>query len=1063
MLFILSLFGVGQAQAMITATTITFGSSPTMYPPVGVQGGLNFADNWYSDYDAGGSYINPNGAFATTNIVGGISYGMPGMPAMVSVATAGDRFDISSLTLANPGMNTQITIRGFRAGSLVASMVVGVVPNTWSFTQQPLNWTNIDQLSFESNGDGWFNIDNLVISPSLPTITLAPAAGALSAGASNTPYSQLFSASGGTSYTYAVAAGTLPPGLTLSTAGSLSGTPTTAGTYLFSVKATDASGATATNAYSLTILPALTLNPAGPGLPGATIGVTYNQAFSATGGSSYNYALVGGGLPPGMTLSSSGLLGGTPTTVGSYSFTVKVSDVSTATASQTYTLAVVAPTITVTPTTLPVPATVGTAYSQAFTASGGMSPYTYAVASGSLPAGLTLNSSTGVLSGTPTAAGSFIFSISATDSNGSGPYSGNSGSLLLFVSGPTISLSTPSLTSGVVGVAYSKAFSASGGTAPYVYSLASGGLPPGMSLSSTGTLSGVPTQAGTYNFAVQVADSTTGNGPYSASSGTQTITVAPPTISLSPSSLPVEAYGAAYSQTITASGGVPPYRYSITAGTLPTGFTLSSSGILSGVTTQSGTYSFTVQASDSGIPTAYTGSVSYTLSVNPQGPIAGPVSATVAYNTATPITLNLSGGATASVAVATAASHGSTTVSGTTITYTPTSGYSGTDSFTYTATNATGTSAPATVSITVNPALPVAGAVSATVAYNTATPIILNLSGGAASSVAVATAASHGTTSVSGTTITYTPASGYVGTDSFTYTATNVTGGSAPATVNITVNPALPVAGATSATVAYNTATPITLNLSGGAASSVAVATAASHGTTSVSGATITYTPASGYVGSDSFTYTATNVTGSSAPATVSITVNPSLPVAGPLNATVAYNTATPIVLKLSGGAATSVAVATAASHGITSVSGTTITYTPTSGYSGSDSFAYTATNAAGTSSPATVTITVKPALPVANAVVITVPVNSSNNPVPLNLSGGVASSVAVASAPSHGSVQVSGVTLSYTPTAGYRGTDTFTYTATNVTGTSAPATVTVQVMSRPDPSKDQNVIGLVG
>jgi hypothetical protein len=295
--------------------------------------------------------------------------------------------------------------------------------------------------------------------------------------------------------------------------------------------------------------------------------------------------------------------------------------------------------------------------------------------------------------------------------------------------------------------------------------------------------------------------------------------------------------------------------------------------VLSGITTQSGSYPITVTATDSSA-TPYSKNAVYTLTVNAQMPVAGAVSATVAYNTATPITLNLSGGTPTSVAVATGASHGTATASGTSITYTPTVGYVGSDSFTYTATNGTGTSAPATVTITVNPQAPVAGAASATVAYNTATPITLNLSGGAPTSVAVATGASHGTATVSGTSITYTPTAGYSGGDSFTYTATNAGGTSAPATVTITVNPQAPVAGAASATVAYGSvANPITLNLSGGAPSSVAVTAAPSHGTATASGTGITYTPTAGYVGSDSFTYTATNAGGTSAPATVSVTV----------------------------------------------------------------------------------------------------------------------------------------------------------------------------------------------
>ena len=345
--------------------------------------------------------------------------------------------------------------------------------------------------------------------------------------------------------------------------------------------------------------------------------------------------------------------------------------------------------------------------------------------------------------------------------------------------------------------------------------------------------------------------------------------------------------------------------------------------------------------------------------------------------------------------------------------------------------------------------LPTAGAVSATVAFgSSANPITLNLGGGAAASVAVASAASHGTATASGTSITYTPTSGYSGSDSFTYTATNTTGTSSPATVTITVNPQTPTVAAVSATVAYgSSANPITLSFGGGTAASVAVASAASHGTATASGTSITYTPTSGYSGADSFTYTATNAGGTSSPATVTITVKPQTPVAGAVSATVAYgSSANPITLSLSGGTAASVAVASAASHGTATASGTAITYTPTSGYSGSDSFTYTATNTGGTSSAATVSITIKPQVPTVAAVSATVASNSTNNAITLSFGGGTAASVAISSAASHGTAAASGTSITYTPTTNYAGSDSFAYTATNAGGTSSAATVSITV-----------------
>ncbi len=699
--------------------------------------------------------------------------------------------------------------------------------------------------------------------------------------------------------------------------------------------------------------------------------------------------------------------------------------------------------------------TVSSAYSQTISASGGNGTYSYAVTAGSLPAGLSLNTSTGALTGTPTAGGAFNFTITATDTasaTGSKAYS-------ITVAAPTISFSPTTLTAGTVGSAYSQSISGSGGTAPYgSYIVKTGALPAGLSLSSGGVISGTPTAGGTFTFTVQGTDSSTGSGPYSATSSTISLTIGAPTLSFTPTTLTGGTVGAAYSQSISGSGGTAPYgSFTFASGGLPPGLSLGSGGTLSGTPTAAGTYTFTVSAQDSSTGSGPYSGTSSTISLTIGAPTlslspgAGALTA-AARGSAYSQTFSTSGGTSPYTYSITAGSlpAGLTLSSGGILSGTPTA--EGGFSFTVTATDSSGGTQYSTsqaYSLTVNPPLPVANAVSATVAFNSSNnAITLNITGGTASSVAVASAASHGTATASGTSITYTPTAGYSGSDSFTYTATNAAGTSAAATVTITVNPLAPVANAVSATVAYNSSNnAITLNITGGVATSVAVASAASHGTATASGTSITYTPTAGYSGSDSFTYTVTNATGTSASATVTITVNPQAPVANAVSLTVSYNSAAnAVTLNITGGAATSVAVAGAASHGIATASGTSITYTPTSGYAGSDSFTYTATNAGGTSAAATVSVTVNPLAPVANAVSVTVAFNSSNNAIPLSISGGAATSVAVASGASHGTATASGTSITYTPTAGYTGSDSFTYTATNVTGTSAAATVTITV-----------------
>src|ERR1051326_3909896 len=140
-------------------------------------------------------------------------------------------------------------------------------------------------------------------------------------------------------------------------------------------------------------------------------------------------------------------------------------------------------------------------------ASGGTSPYAFAVSSGALPAGLVLNGATGAITGSPTTPGTFTFSITATDANGC------AGSRLynIIITGvgcPAITLSPTTLPPGIVATPYSQSVTASGGSAPYTYSIAAGALPPGLSLNpGTGLISGAPLQPGLFNVTIRATDS----------------------------------------------------------------------------------------------------------------------------------------------------------------------------------------------------------------------------------------------------------------------------------------------------------------------------------------------------------------------------------------------------------------------------------------------------------------------------------------------------------------------------------------------------------------------------
>lgn len=135
------------------------------------------------------------------------------------------------------------------------------------------------------------------------------------------------------------------------------------------------------------------------------------------------------------------------------------------------------------------------------TVTGGTSPFTWSVSAGALPPGLTLGASTGLLSGTPTTAGSYSFTVKVTDSGG---LTATEAVTLAIVPGP--SLSFPAPPAGWTNTVYSNTLTVSGGTSPFAWSVSSGSPPPGINLSADGTLTGTPTATGTSSFTVKVTD-----------------------------------------------------------------------------------------------------------------------------------------------------------------------------------------------------------------------------------------------------------------------------------------------------------------------------------------------------------------------------------------------------------------------------------------------------------------------------------------------------------------------------------------------------------------------------
>ncbi|HUY82462.1 MAG TPA: putative Ig domain-containing protein [Acidobacteriaceae bacterium] len=443
---------------------------------------------------------------------------------------------------------------------------------------------------------------SLVVNPA-PAITFTSAS--LTGATYKVAYSASVAATGGAgTLTYTLASGTLPTGLSLSTAGVISGTPTETGTFPITVKAADAFDDSNTQVYSLKVTyPPLTVTA--QTLPVGYVGSTYTQStLAATGGSGTGYTWVAtSALPTGLSLSTAGVISGKPSgSTGTISFTVKVTDSATNTGNGTFSIIIDAGVSITTGTTLPT-GYVGSNYSQQLTATGGTaSGYTWSVAGGStLPGGLALSSG-GLLSGKPTTTGTPSFSVTVTDSA-----SNTTTVAFTMTIDAGVTITTTSLPSGYQGTAYPGAnLAATGGTGSgYTWTWAAAGgstLPPGLSLSSGGAISGTPTGSGTFNIVFTVSDSAS-----NTASATISLTVEAK-LAVSTTTLPSGTVGAAYSQPLAATGGSGGYTWTVDptgANNLTAiGLSFSPSGVISGNSPKAGSASFTATVTDSALHTA---------------------------------------------------------------------------------------------------------------------------------------------------------------------------------------------------------------------------------------------------------------------------------------------------------------------------------------------------------------------------------------------------------------------------------------------------------------------------
>ncbi len=421
--------------------------------------------------------------------------GTVGVPYSSSLGASGG-FPPYTFSITSGNLPTSLTLNP-ATGAITGTTTAG---GPFAFTAKVVDSTGT------AAGTTTMNCTITVIVPP-PVALTCPA----SMGVVGVPYSSALLATGGVPpYTFSIASGNLPPTLGLNPAtGAITGTPATAGAFTFIAKAVDSTGTgagTTTQSCTITVANAIALTcPANTG----TVGIPYSSTLTATGGfPPYAFSISSGNLPTSLTLNPvTGAITGTPTAGGPFAFTARVADstgVSSGVTTVNCTITVIVPPAMA----LTCPASqaiVGLPFTTALVATGGVPPYTFSITSGPLPPVLSLNTSTGAITGVPSGVGTFTFTAKVVDLTGTS--AGTTSMNCTLAIAEAIGLSCPAV-SGTVGSPFSSPVVATGGFPPYTYSIQSGSLPPPLMLNATtGLITGIPSTGGSFTFTPRVQDS----------------------------------------------------------------------------------------------------------------------------------------------------------------------------------------------------------------------------------------------------------------------------------------------------------------------------------------------------------------------------------------------------------------------------------------------------------------------------------------------------------------------------------------------------------------------------
>lgn len=341
--------------------------------------------------------------------------------------------------------------------------------------------------------------------------------------------------------------------------------------------------------------PPLVITPTS--LPDGAVGTTYSTTLTSDGVPPVMWQLTSGSVPPGLALNQrTGELAGTPTRAGDYTFTIQGVDsqLFVRAAAQSYSLTILEELIIGSSLD---EARVGVAYSGRPIVSGGVEPYRYTVVG--LPAGLSFDSNTGEIFGTPSLDDDKELEIRVTDSGS--PRQSKSRRVTLVIRPQPIEITTTTLADGGVGQEYAQVIQTLGGAAPRRFSIVEGLLPDGLSLNqATGLIGGTPTEGGTFTFTVRVRD---GDPRSTTDEAEFTLLIRALPVAIATTSLPGGRVGQGYSATLVATNGQSPLTWDLVQGELPLGLSLNAAtGQIAGTPARIESVTFTVRVTDSGNP-----------------------------------------------------------------------------------------------------------------------------------------------------------------------------------------------------------------------------------------------------------------------------------------------------------------------------------------------------------------------------------------------------------------------------------------------------------------------------